>query len=63
MDLSRYKWYQSQSPDDVSAFSLFPEGVDTRRCDSKDDGPKGIDLEAVPHRLDKGTSTSEDAVP
>ena len=26
MDLGRYKWYQSQTPDDVSAFSLFPEG-------------------------------------
>ena len=26
VDLGRYKWYQSQSPDDVPAFSLFPEG-------------------------------------
>ena len=26
MDLGRYKWYQSQTLDDVSAFSLFPEG-------------------------------------
>ena len=25
VNLGRYKWYQSQSPDDVSAFSLFPE--------------------------------------
>ena len=28
--LRRYKWYQSQTPDDVSAFSLFPEGEKTR---------------------------------
>ena len=26
VDLGRYKWYRSQSPDDVPAFSLFPEG-------------------------------------
>ena len=26
VDLGRYKWYQSQVLDDVSAFSLFPEG-------------------------------------
>ena len=26
VNLGRYKWYQSQSPDDVSAFSLFHEG-------------------------------------
>ena len=26
VDLSRYEWYQNQTPDDVSAFSLFPEG-------------------------------------
>ena len=26
VDLDRYKWYQSQTPDDVSAFLLFPEG-------------------------------------
>ena len=27
VDLSRYRWYQSQTPDDVSAFSLFFERV------------------------------------
>ena len=26
VDLGRYKWYQSQTPDDVPAFSMFPEG-------------------------------------
>ena len=30
VDLGHYKWYQSQSPDDVSAFSLFLEGGQTR---------------------------------
>ena len=25
VELRDYKWYQSQTPDDVSAFSLFPE--------------------------------------
>ena len=62
VDLGRYKWYQSQTPDDVPTFSLFPEGVDTRRCASKDAGLKReVNLGAVPHRLDKGTSASEDA--
>ena len=37
-------------------------GVDMRRCASKDARPqRGVDLGAVPHRLDKGTSASEDA--
>ena len=40
VDLGCYKWYQSQTPDDVSAFSVFPQGVDMRRCASKDVGPK-----------------------
>ena len=40
VDLSRCKWYHSQSPDDVPAFSPFPVGVDTRRCASKDAGPQ-----------------------
>ena len=31
-----------------------PKGVDTRPCASKDAGSKGVDLVAVPHRLDKG---------
>ena len=26
VDLGRYKWYQSQTPNDVPAFSLFPKG-------------------------------------
>ena len=25
VDLSCYKWYQSETPNDVSAFSLFPK--------------------------------------
>ena len=41
VDLDRYKWYQSQTPDDVRAFSLFSKGVDMRQCASKDVGPKG----------------------
>ena len=62
MDLGRYKWYQSQTLDDVLAFSLFLERVDTRRCASKDAGSRtGVDLVAVPHRLEEGKSVSEDA--
>ena len=39
-------------------------GVDTRWCASKDAGlQRGVDLGAVPHRLDKGTSASEDTGP
>ena len=42
---------------------LSPEGVDTRRCASKDAGlRRGVDW-GVPHRLEKGTSASEDAGP
>ena len=26
VDLGRYKWYQSQTPDNVSAMRLFPKG-------------------------------------
>ena len=41
-----------------------PKGVDTRRCASKDAGPqRGVDLGAVPHRLEEGKSASEDAGP
>ena len=41
-----------------------PKGVDTRRCASKDAGPqRGVDLGAVPHRLEEGKSASEDARP
>ena len=51
-----------------------PKGVDTRRCASvrtlgrwcasKDAGPqRGVDLEAVPHRLEEEKSASEDAGP
>ena len=55
MDLGRYKWYQSQTPDDVPAFSLFPEGGRHEACASKDAGPgRGVDLVAVPHRLKEG---------
>ena len=35
-----------------------------RRCASKDAGPqRGVDLGAVPHRLEEEKSTSEDAGP
>ena len=30
VDLGRYKWYQSQTPDDVQAFSLNSEDEQTR---------------------------------
>ena len=44
--------------------SLFPEGVDMRRCASKDAGSqRGVDLVGVLHRLEKGTIASEDAGP
>ena len=39
-------------------------GVDTRRCIIKDVGPqRGVDLGAVPHRLEERKSASEDAGP
>ena len=45
-------------------FRCSPKGVDTRRCASKDAGPqRGVDLGAVPHRLEEGKSASEDAEP
>ena len=40
VDLSRYKWYQSQIPGDVPAGRLSPEGVDMRLCASKNVGPQ-----------------------
>ena len=40
------------------------KGVDMRWCASKDAGPRrGVDLVGVPHRLEKGTSVSEDVGP
>ena len=51
--LSRYKWYQRQTLDDVPTRKPFPEGG----------RHKGVDLVEVPHRLEKGTSASEDARP
>jgi len=38
-------------------------GVDMRRYDIKDAGPKMVDLVGVPHRWKKGTSASEEARP
>ena len=32
VDLGHYKWYQSQTSDDVSVFSLFPEGGRHEAC-------------------------------
>ena len=44
------------------ARTLGSKGVDTRQCASKDAGPRrGVDLVRVPHRIEKGTSASEDA--
>ena len=43
----------------MPAFSLFSEGVDTRRCARKDVGPKrGWILGVVPHRWEEGKSVS-----
>ena len=45
-----------------SCFS--PKGVDTRRCASKDAGPqRGVDLGAIPYRLEEGKSVSDDVGP
>ena len=44
----------------MPAFSLFPKGVDKRRCASKDAwAPKGGRFGAVAHRLEEGKSVSE----
>ena len=40
-----------------------PKVVDTRRCATKDAGPKGGGFGEVPHQLEKGTSASKDARP
>ena len=61
--LGRYIWYQSQTPDDVPMRRLPRRGVDTRRCASKDAEPRKGWVQRVPHRLEKGTSASEDAGP
>ena len=65
VDLGHYKWYQSQTQDDVPAFSLFPKGGQTRGgVPVRTLGLKrGVDLGAVPHRLEEGKSASEDAGP
>ena len=48
----------------ASLLTVSWRGVDTRQCASKDAGPKsGVDLGAVPHRLEKGKSVNEDAGP
>ena len=47
--LGSYKWYQSQTPDDVLAFSLFPEGGQTQGgVPVRTLGPKRVDLAGVP---------------
>ena len=49
--LDGYKWYQSQTPDDVPARRLTPKEVDTRRCANKDAGPqRGWTQGGVPTR-------------
>ena len=48
----------------ASLLAVPRRGIDTRRCASKDAGSqKGMDLGAVPHRLEEGKSASEDARP
>ena len=48
----------------VNLLAVPRRGVDTRRCAGKDDGPqRGVDLGAVPHRLEEGKSVSDDAGP
>ena len=48
----------------ASLLAVPPKGVDTRRCASKDAGPKGGGgFGAVPHELEEGKSASEDAGP
>ena len=43
----------------ANLLAIFRRGVDTRRCASKDAGPqRGVDLGAVPHRLEEGKSAS-----
>ena len=55
--LGRYKWYQSQTPNDVPRRRLSPKGgwtrggVPTRMLDPR----RGVDW-GVPHRLEKGMS-------
>ena len=53
---------QSQTADDVPAFSLFPEGAYSRGgVPVRTLGPeRGVDLMAVPHRLDEGKSAEPD---
>ena len=61
--LGGYKWYQSQTPDDVSARRLSPEGGGHEVvCQQGRWALKGVDWR-VPHRLEKGTSASENVGP
>ena len=48
----------------ANLFAVPRRRVDTRQCASKDAGTRrGVDLVAVPHRLDKGMGVSEDVGP
>ena len=48
----------------ASLLAVLRRGIDTRWYASKDAGSqRRVDLEGVPHRLEKGTSASEDAEP
>ena len=60
--LDRYIWYQSPTPDDVSMRRLNPEGGGHEAVCQQGRGPKGVDW-GVPHRLEKGASSSENAGP
>ena len=41
-----------------------PKGIDKRRCASKDAGPqRRVDLEGIPHRLEKEMSADLEGVP
>ena len=74
VSLSRYKWYHSQTPDDVPVRRLSPEGgghegcaskeaglrrgVDTRWCANNDAGSRKGVDCEMPHRLKRRTKHS-----
>ena len=59
--LGSYKWYQSQTLNDVPVRRLSPKGCEHEAmCQQGRWPPKGW-IEGVPHQLKKGTSASKDA--
>ena len=61
--LNRYKWYQSYTPGDVLSRRLSPKGGGHEVCANKNVGSRRGMNWGVPHRLEKGTSVSEDVGP